>query len=79
MRPPTPHPFHPMTEAEWRALQPHLPTHPTGAGRPTDRRHRLDAIFHAALTQSPWSALPERFGNPDTVARHFRRLTHAGL
>ncbi|AWV21751.1 hypothetical protein RADP37_01679a [Roseomonas mucosa] len=76
---PTPHPFHPMTKAEWRALAPYLPTNPTGTGRPADHRHRLDAIFHVALPHSPWSALPERFGNPGTVARHFRRLTHAGL
>jgi transposase len=39
----------------------------------------MDAIFHTALTNSPWSALPDQFGKPDTVARYFRRLTHAGL
>jgi transposase len=45
-------------------------------GRP---RARLDAIFHAAVTGDPWRLLPERFGKPFTVARHFRRLSHAGL
>ena len=45
-------------------------------GRP---RARLDAIFHAAVTGDPWRALPEQFGKPFTVARHFRRLSHAGL
>jgi transposase len=39
----------------------------------------MDAIFHIALTNSPWAALPSHFGRPDTVAKYFRRLTHAGL
>jgi transposase len=39
----------------------------------------MDAIFHLAHQRSaPWKDLPERFGNPGTVARFFRRLTHAG-
>jgi hypothetical protein len=30
-------------------------------------------------TPTPRKSLPERFGKPDTVARFFRRLTHAGF
>jgi hypothetical protein len=39
----------------------------------------MDAIFHLASTTLPWRCLPPGYGKPDTVARHFRRLTHAGL
>ncbi|UFN50656.1 transposase [Roseomonas sp. OT10] len=77
LSPPTP--WSPLSDAAWAALLPHLArTDPRG--RPVhDLRARMDAIFHAALSRAPWAALPPRFGNPDTVARHFRRLTHAGL
>jgi transposase len=40
----------------------------------------MDAIFHLASTPGhPWRDLPAHYGKPDTVARFFRRLTHAGL
>ncbi|MDU7522158.1 MAG: transposase, partial [Roseomonas mucosa] len=48
-------------------------------GRPADLRLRMDAIFHLALTPHPWRALPPEFGKAQTVAHHFRRLTHNGL
>lgn len=74
-----PQPFRPLTDAEWHALLPYLlPRTPAGR-RVADLRRRMDAIFHLALTASPWRALPAHYGNPDSIARHFRRLTHAGL
>ena len=49
-------------------------------GRPLrDARARMDAIFWIAAAGAPWAALPPRFGKPDTVGRHFRRLAQAGL
>ncbi|ATR22718.1 Hypothetical protein RMHFA_02999a [Roseomonas mucosa] len=74
-----PQPFRPLTDDEWLALLPHiLPRSP--AGRPiADLRLRMDAIFHLALTPDPWRALPPHYGNPATIARYFRRLTHNGL
>jgi hypothetical protein len=39
----------------------------------------MDAIFSLACTTAPWRAIPPEHGNPDTIARHFRRLTHNGL
>jgi transposase len=49
-------------------------------GRPLrDARARMDAIFWTVASGSAWHALPPRFGRPDTVSRHFRRLSHAGL
>ena len=74
-----PQPFRPLSDAEWYALLPHLlPRTPAGR-RVADLRRRMDAIFHLALTASPWRELPAHYGNPDSIARHFRRLTHAGL
>jgi transposase len=69
----------PLTPLQLAALLPYLlPRSP--AGRPIgDLRARMDAVFHMAFTTAPWRALPERHGKPDTVARYFRRLTHAGL
>ena len=74
-----PQPFRPLTDDEWLALLPHiLPRSP--AGRPiADLRLRMDAIFHLALTPDPWRALPHHYGNPATISRYFRRLTHNGL
>jgi len=76
----TPHPWRPLTDDPWLALMPYvLPRAPQGR-RIADLRHRLNAIFHVAHTPAhPWHALPDTFGNPDTVARTFRRLTHNGL
>lgn len=69
----------PLSEEEWAALLPHL-RDAALPGRPlADPRGRMDAILHMAVADLPWRLLPERFGKPDTVSRHFRRLTHAGL
>ncbi|MFC0407455.1 transposase [Roseomonas elaeocarpi] len=74
------HPHPPLTDLQWHALLPYvLPRAPQGR-RIRDLRARMDAIFHLAHTPGdPWRSLPARFGKPDTVARFFRRLTHAGL
>lgn len=67
-----------LSDTAFTALLPYLPTH-APQGRRTDLRLRLEAIFHMAHHPAhAWHQLPERFGKPDTVARFFRRLTHAG-
>ncbi|MXP63144.1 transposase [Roseomonas sp. M0104] len=70
----------PLSDTAWAALQPFLPALSPQGRRTADPRARLDAIFHLAqLPGAPWRDLPERYGNPATVARFFRRLTHAGF
>ena len=70
----------PMTDAEWAAILPHLKVVVMGAGRPLcDARQRIDGMFWVAVSGLPWHTLPEAYGKPDTVSRHFRRLAHAGL
>ncbi|MDB5379613.1 MAG: family transposase [Rubritepida sp.] len=70
-------PHAPLSDAEWTALLPHLPDETRG--RPCDHRARFDAIFRVAAIDGPWRDLPEQYGKPGTISRHFRRLTHAGL
>ena len=78
--PTTPTSWTPLSDTTWAALQPYLPTLSPQGRRTPGLRARLDAIFHLAHHPgTPWKNLPERFGRPDTVARFFRRLTHAGF
>ncbi|MDB5377329.1 MAG: family transposase, partial [Rubritepida sp.] len=70
-------PHAPLSDTEWQALLPHLPDETRG--RPCDHRARFDAIFRVAATDGPWRDLPEPYGKPGTISRHFRRLTHDGL
>lgn len=70
-------PHAPLTDAEWAALRPHIPI--TGRGRPCDLRAHFDAFFRLAATEGAWRELPAEYGKPNTLARHFRRLTHAGV
>jgi len=74
-----PHPLR-LTPAEFAALLPHiLPASPRGR-QIGDLRARLDASFAIGNSAAPWRALePGPAGRPDTVARHFRRLVHAGV
>jgi transposase len=79
-------PWEPLSDDEWAALAPFVHRAADAAGRPVrDPRGRLDAVFWlAAHTEPgrpppPWSALPERFGKPDTASRQFRRWAKAGL
>ena len=75
-----PRPWTPLSDEAWAALLPYvLPRAPQGR-RIADLRARMDALFHLAPTPNdPWRTLPPEYGNPQTVARFFRRLTHAGL
>ena len=75
----TPLPWSPLTDDQWLALLPHvLPRSPAGR-RISDLRARMNAIFHTTAHHAPWRETPGGAGTPDTIARHFRRLTRAGL
>ena len=69
----------PLTPTQFHALLPYiLPRSPAGR-QIGDLRARMDAIFALTSTIHPWRTLPPEHGKPDTIARYFRRLTHAGL
>ena len=44
-----------------------------------DNRRFLDAILWRARTGSPWRDLPERFGNWNSVFKHFCRWALSGV
>jgi transposase len=44
-----------------------------------DLRRRMDGIFWLLTTDAPWREVPPEYCQAGTVARHFRRLTHAGV
>jgi transposase len=71
--------WQPLSDAEWDELLPFVLVQDR-PGRPLkDARRRMDAVFWVAASGSPWRTLPARFGKPDTISRHFRRLAHMGL
>jgi transposase len=39
----------------------------------------MDAIFQTTATHAPWREAPRTHATPETIARHYRRLTRAGL
>jgi hypothetical protein len=57
---PTPsHPWSPLTDEEWHALEPYLRPTNKRTGRPArDRRATWDAIFWVAVTNASWQAIP---------------------
>ncbi|WP_419895957.1 transposase [Roseomonas sp. USHLN139] len=68
-----------ISDQAWHALLPYL-LHRSPQGRPLrELRTRMEGIFFIATTHRPWRDLPAEYGKADTVARYFRRLTHAGL
>lgn len=72
-------PHQSLTEHQWAALRPHV-ERASPQGRPMgDLRHRMDGIFWLLTTDAPWREVPPKYGQAGTVARHFRRLTHAGV
>ncbi len=71
-------PFTHLSNRQWDALSPYV-ERDGPAGRPmVDLRGRMNAILWLISTDAPWRELPSEYGAAGTVARHFRRLTHAG-
>ena len=69
-----------LTDDEWACLEPLLPVHRAGRGRPAvDHRRVLEALLWLARTGAPWRTLPERFGPWQTIATRFYRWTASGL
>jgi putative transposase len=69
-----------LTDAEWRALVPYLPTEkPRGRPRKHPLREILDAIFYVVRGGCPWRMLPHDFPPWGTVHYWFRRWRLDGL
>ncbi|UPY38052.1 transposase [Sediminicoccus sp. KRV36] len=72
-------PHRPLTDRQWAALRPYV-ERDAPQGRPmADLRHRMNGMFWLLTTDAPWREVPPEYGEAGTVARHFRRLTKAGV
>jgi transposase len=70
---------HALSDAEWRRLEPLMPSRPRTGRPPKSHRLILEALLWLGKTGAPWRDLPERFGPWRTVATRFYRWTRAGL
>ena len=69
-----------LTDDQWALLQPLLPPHPSGPGRPwADDRAVLDGILWVMRTASPWRALPPRYPSYQTCHRRCLAWRRSGL
>ena len=74
-----PAPYAPLNDLQFHALLPYLLHRAPQGRRIADLRARMDAIFRATASHAPWREAQAPGAKPETIARHFRRLTHAGL
>ena len=69
-----------LTEAQWRAVEPHLPPEKPRTGRPNEEHRRiLNGILWVLRTGAPWRDLPRRCGPVGTVSSRFYRWRATGV
>ncbi len=57
-----------LSDEQWQAMAPFMPTNQPGARRKDDRTI-VSGILHVIKCGCRWKDLPERLGRPDTVKR----------
>ena len=67
-----------LSDAQWAAIEPHLPMVHTGPVRQDDRRV-LSGIIHRLREGCRWRALPDEYGPYTTVFNRFNRWSKRGL
>jgi len=67
-----------LTNDEWVAIKPMLPSKPRGVPRVNDRRV-LNGIFWVLRSGAPWRDLPDNFGPYTTCYNRFVRWRRAGV
>jgi transposase len=67
-----------LTDDEWAAIKPMLPSKPRGVPRVNDRRV-LNGIFWVLRAGAPWRDLPDAFGPYTTCYNRFVRWRRAGV
>ncbi len=67
-----------LTDMEWAAIGPVLPTGRPGPKRKNDRRV-MNGIFWVLRTGAPWRDLPERYGPYTTAYNRFNRWRKVGV
>lgn len=61
-----------LSDAQWAAIEPHLPTNQPGARRVDDRRV-ISGILHVLKTGCRWCDCPSEYGPSTTVYNRFNR------
>ena len=67
-----------LTDKEWGAIEPALPTDVRGVEREDDRRV-LNGIFWRLRTGAPWADIPTRYGPTSTCYNRFVRWRARGI
>lgn len=67
-----------LSDHEWNAIKPMLPSKPRGVSRVNDRRV-LNGIFWVLRSGAPWRDLPNRFGPYTTCYNRFVRWRRVGV
>ena len=68
---------HDLTDEEWQALEPFVPTRWRSAR--VDDRRIVNAIFHVLRTGIPWRDLPTEYGPYTTAYNRFNRWSMRGV
>ena len=64
-----------LSDAQWAAIEPHLPKNQPGARRVDDRRV-ISGILHVLKIGCRWQDCPTEYGPSTTVYNRFNRWSH---
>jgi|SRR6185312_4510990 len=67
-----------LSDPEWEAIEPHLPTGRRGAHRVDDRRV-ISGIVHMLRSGSRWRDCPAAYGPYTTIYNRFNRWSRQGV
>lgn len=71
---------HDLTDAQWAAFQPHLPSPQGFGGRPRiNHRNFVNAVLWLLRTGAPWRDLPPYYGHWSSISTRFYRWSRAGI
>ena len=72
-------PIRPLSDLEWHALLPYVLRRSPQGRQIGDLRARMNALFRLTATDAPWKHADDPGIAAESLARYYRRLTHAGL
>lgn len=67
-----------LTNEQWSALEPHLPTGRRGV-KPRRNREVISGIIHVLHVGCRWVDCPAEYGPPTTIYNRFNRWSKAGI
>lgn len=67
-----------LSDEQWRAIEPHLPTDVRGKDRVDDRRV-ISGILHVLKSGCRWCDCPPEYGPPTTIYNRFVRWAERGI